>query len=113
MATTAIRGAARCATSSRSPAARWLPRSPVRRAAVTATWGVPDGDVVEPGTTIATVAGRLPSILTAERTALNFLGHLSGIATLTRRYVAAARGGGPARVWDTRKTAPGLRALEK
>jgi nicotinate-nucleotide pyrophosphorylase (carboxylating) len=49
-------------------------------------------------------------VLTAERTALNFLCHLSGIATLTRRYVEAAR---PARVRDTRKTTPGLRALEK
>ena len=54
----------------------------------------------------------MPSILTAERTALNFLCHLSGVATLTRRFVDA-RAGGTARVWDTRKTTPGLRALEK
>ena len=56
--------------------------------------------------------GRWRSILTAERTALNFLGHLSGVATLTRRFVdAAARAA--AAIWDTRKTTPGLRALEK
>jgi nicotinate-nucleotide pyrophosphorylase (carboxylating) len=53
----------------------------------------------------------LASILTAERTALNFLGHLSGIATLTHELVAATGGG--TRIWDTRKTTPGLRALEK
>jgi nicotinate-nucleotide pyrophosphorylase (carboxylating) len=75
-------------------------------------WAVDDGNVVEAGATLATVEGRLQSILTAERTALNFLGHLSGIATLTRKYVAAAHGGGSARVWDTRKTTPGLRTLE-
>jgi nicotinate-nucleotide pyrophosphorylase (carboxylating) len=80
---------------------------------VSITWAVTDGDVLEAATTIATVEGPLPSILTAERTALNFLGHLSGIATLTRKYVAAAHGGGAARVWDTRKTTPGLRTLEK
>lgn len=74
---------------------------------------VRDGDRVEPGDVIADVSGPLPSILTAERTALNFLGHLSGIATLTARYVAAAKESGAAQVWDTRKTTPGLRTLEK
>jgi nicotinate-nucleotide pyrophosphorylase (carboxylating) len=74
-------------------------------------WRLEDGAVVEPGDTIATVSGPLASILTAERTALNFLGHLSGIATTTRRYVRATRG--KAQLWDTRKTTPGLRALEK
>ena len=74
-------------------------------------WVRYDGDTVEPGTVIAEVSGPLASILTAERTALNFLGHLSGIATLTSRFVAAAAGG--AQVWDTRKTTPGLRAIEK
>jgi nicotinate-nucleotide pyrophosphorylase (carboxylating) len=60
------------------------------------------------------VTGPLAPILTAERTALNFLGHLSGVATLTSRYVAAvAAAGGTLRVWDTRKTTPGLRPLEK
>ena len=76
-------------------------------------WAATDGAAVEAQTAIATVEGRLQSILTAERTALNFLGHLSGIATLTAKYVAAARVGGSARIWDTRKTTPGLRTLEK
>jgi nicotinate-nucleotide pyrophosphorylase (carboxylating) len=73
-----------------------------------------DGDHVEPGDTIVTLEGALASIVTAERTALNFLCHLSGIATLTARYVTAARARNPQiRVLDTRKTTPGLRALEK
>jgi nicotinate-nucleotide pyrophosphorylase (carboxylating) len=60
------------------------------------------------------VSGALRPILTAERTALNFLGHLSGIATVTAKFVAAARAGNPSvQVLDTRKTTPGLRALEK
>ena len=53
----------------------------------------------------------MASVLTGERTALNFLCHLSGIATITRRFVEAAASGGSARIWDTRKTTPGLRAL--
>jgi nicotinate-nucleotide pyrophosphorylase (carboxylating) len=73
-------------------------------------WRAGDGDDLAAGTVIATASGPLASILTAERTALNFLGHLSGIASLTRRFVAAAD---PVAVWDTRKTTPGLRALEK
>ena len=73
-------------------------------------WHTDDGDELVAGKPAATVTGPLPSILTAERTALNFLGHLSGIATLTRRFAEAAT---PAKVWDTRKTTPGLRALEK
>ena len=81
--------------------------------AVQVAWSVDDGAIVEPGTTIGTVAGTLASILTAERTALNFLGHLSGIATLTRRFVDLASAAGSARIWDTRKTTPGLRSLEK
>lgn len=76
-------------------------------------WSASDGDEVAPGTTVGTVTGPLSTLLTAERTALNFLGHLSGIATHTRRFVVAAAQGGPARVWDTRKTTPGLRLLEK
>lgn len=81
---------------------------------VVESWSVRDGDRVAAGQTIATVQGSLRSILTAERTALNFLSHLSGIATLTDRFVgAAAAKGGTARVWDTRKTTPGLRTLEK
>lgn len=77
-------------------------------------WTVDDGDHLGPGQVLAHVSGWLASVLTAERTALNFLGHLSGVASLTRRYVDAAAHANPAtRVWDTRKTTPGLRALEK
>ena len=71
-----------------------------------------DGGRVEAGAAIARVAGDARALLTAERTALNFLGHLSGIATLTARYVTAIAGT-RARIIDTRKTTPGLRALEK
>ncbi len=79
--------------------------------AIACSWHVGDGAAVDAGTVIGTVTGPLASILTAERTALNFLGHLSGIATRVRAFVDAA---GPGiRVWDTRKTTPGLRALEK
>ena len=74
------------------------------------TWHVAEGAVLEAGTELAVVTGSLASVLTAERTALNFLGHLSGIATRTREFVQAAA---PLRVWDTRKTTPGLRVLEK
>ena len=74
---------------------------------------VGDGDVVdEPPAVVARVTGSERAILTGERVALNFVGRLSGIATLTRRYVAAVDGTGAA-VLDTRKTTPGLRALEK
>jgi nicotinate-nucleotide pyrophosphorylase (carboxylating) len=71
-----------------------------------------DGDVVDAATVVARVSGSERAILTGERVALNFLGRLSGIATLTRRYVQAIDGTGAA-VLDTRKTTPGLRALEK
>ena len=81
--------------------------------AVVVAWSAADGDLAPAGTTLATVQGSLASILTAERTALNFLGHLSGIATLTRRYVVLAAAVGDTRIWDTRKTTPGLRSLEK
>jgi nicotinate-nucleotide pyrophosphorylase (carboxylating) len=76
-------------------------------------WSVGDGSTVEPGQVIGTVCGSLASILTSERTALNFLGHLSGIASLTRRFAVVAAAAGPTRIWDTRKTTPGLRVLEK
>jgi nicotinate-nucleotide pyrophosphorylase (carboxylating) len=77
-------------------------------------WWADDGDQVTAGVAIAEVRGPLAPILTAERTALNFLGHLSGVATLTARFVdAISDAGGDLRVWDTRKTTPGLRALEK
>jgi nicotinate-nucleotide pyrophosphorylase (carboxylating) len=73
---------------------------------------VPDGGTVEPGKIIARVSGNARALLTAERVALNFLGRLSGIATLTRRYVDAVAGT-RAQIVDTRKTTPGLRAFEK
>jgi nicotinate-nucleotide pyrophosphorylase (carboxylating) len=77
-------------------------------------WQAEDGSLLEAGTTVMEVTGPLRPILTGERTALNFLGRLSGIATLTARYVAAAHARNPAvQVLDTRKTTPGLRALEK
>jgi nicotinate-nucleotide pyrophosphorylase (carboxylating) len=79
---------------------------------VSVAWDAADGDEVSEGQVIGTVAGPLRSLLTGERSALNFLGHLSGVATLTRAYVTAA-GAGRAAIRDTRKTTPGLRALEK
>ncbi len=80
---------------------------------VVVEWAVADGDTLVAGQSLGVVRGPLASVLTGERTALNFLCHLSGIATLTRRFVDAAARGGDARIWDTRKTTPGLRSLEK
>jgi nicotinate-nucleotide pyrophosphorylase (carboxylating) len=71
-----------------------------------------DGSAVTGGETIIEIRGAARSILTAERVALNFLQHLSGIATLTRQFVEG-RGNSKAEILDTRKTTPGLRALEK
>ncbi len=71
-----------------------------------------DGDPVQPGQVVARVTAPTTAMLTAERTALNLLCHLSGVATLTARW-SAALGGTTARVRDTRKTLPGLRALQK
>jgi nicotinate-nucleotide pyrophosphorylase (carboxylating) len=79
--------------------------------AVTVTWVAADGGRLSAGRRIGTVTGPLRSVLTGERSALNFLGHLSGIATVTRTYVDAA--GDRCRIRDTRKTTPGLRSLEK
>jgi nicotinate-nucleotide pyrophosphorylase (carboxylating) len=79
--------------------------------AVHVTFKRRDGDRCEPGTVVAEVRGAAAAMLTAERTALNFLQRLSGIATITRRFVDAA--GGRITVLDTRKTTPTLRALEK
>ena len=73
---------------------------------------VADGGDAESGSTLVRLRGPARAILTGERTALNLLGHLSGIATLTHTYVKAVEGTG-ARVVCTRKTTPGLRALEK
>jgi nicotinate-nucleotide pyrophosphorylase (carboxylating) len=81
------------------PAVRW-------------TAEVGDSDAVAARTVIGRVEGPARSVLTAERTALNFIQRLSGVATLTRTYVDAAAGTG-ARIVDTRKTAPGMRVLEK
>jgi nicotinate-nucleotide pyrophosphorylase (carboxylating) len=71
-----------------------------------------DGDAVIPGDTVLEIGGRTRSILTGERVALNFIQRLSGVATITRRFVEAVAGTG-AQILDTRKTTPGLRALEK
>ena len=77
-------------------------------------WHAPDGTAVAPGSVVAHVRGPLRSVLTAERTALNFLCHLSGVASATRRVVDAVAAANPStRVVDTRKTIPGLRALQK
>ena len=78
---------------------------------LTLDWDLPDGSVVEPGRRIASARGPLATMLTAERTALNMLSHLSGVATQVRAFVD--RAGGGARIWDTRKTTPGLRSLQK
>jgi len=71
-----------------------------------------DGATIEHGSVIARLTGRVPSLLTGERTALNFLTHLSGVASLTRRYVKLVDGT-KASIFDTRKTLPGWRLLEK
>jgi nicotinate-nucleotide pyrophosphorylase (carboxylating) len=79
--------------------------------AIQATVRRPDGSLCEPGTTVAEISGRTDALLIAERTALNFLQRLSGIATLTRQFVDASAG--RITVLDTRKTTPLLRVLEK
>jgi nicotinate-nucleotide pyrophosphorylase (carboxylating) len=71
-----------------------------------------DGSVVKPGETVIELSGLTRTILTGERVALNFLQRLSGVATLTAQFVQAVRGTGVT-ILDTRKTTPGLRALEK
>ncbi len=80
------------------------------RGPVEIEWRARDGDPVAPGDVVAVLSGPARSILRAERVAVNLLGHLSGVATLTRAFVEAAR---PARVLCTRKTTPGLRELER
>ena len=77
-----------------------------------ATASVKDGDHVKGGTVLIKVSGNARGILLAERTALNFLGHLSGIATLTAQWVHAVAGT-KTQIRDTRKTTPGMRVLEK
>lgn len=76
------------------------------------TTRVRDGDRVDAGTVVARVTGAARTILTGERTALNLLGHLSGVATLTHQFVLAVEGTG-ARITDTRKTTPLWRELER
>ena len=78
---------------------------------VAAVWNARDGDECAAGTTIGQMTGAARALLSGERTALNFLQHLSGIATLARQFVKAS--GGSITVLDTRKTTPTLRALEK
>ncbi|WP_028970087.1 carboxylating nicotinate-nucleotide diphosphorylase [Sphingomonas sp. URHD0057] len=79
---------------------------------VTIEQAVADGDRAEAGTVLMRLSGKARAMLTAERSALNTLQHLSGIATLTRRYVDTIAGTGAILI-DTRKTIPGLRTLEK
>ena len=82
----------------------------LRQTGVAGRWLLEDGARLEPGTVVAEVEGPARAVLGAERTLLNLLCHLSGVATLTAAYVRAAA---PAAVLDTRKTTPGMRALEK
>ena len=88
-----------------------VPR-PEPRGHLTFTPEVPDGTPTQRGTVLATVSGPLRAILAAERTALNFLQRLSGVASLTRKFVETANGF-RAKMLDTRKTTPGWRLLEK
>ena len=91
--------AARVALDEYDPAIEWRPV-------------VSDGQTVAAGATVAEVSGKARSLLVVERPLLNLLGHLSGIATLTRQFVEAVAGT-TARIYDTRKTMPGWRRLEK
>jgi nicotinate-nucleotide pyrophosphorylase (carboxylating) len=81
-------------------------------ASVSIRWQVPEAGMAQPGARLCTVTGPVRALLTGERTALNFLQLLSGVATITRRYVDAIRGT-RALIVDTRKTLPGLRLAEK
>jgi len=81
-----------------------------RQCGITMTWYADDGTELDPGTVIAELSGTARAVLACERTMLNLVGHLSGVATLTRAYADAC---GACAVLDTRKTTPGLRALEK
>jgi len=74
---------------------------------------VQDGDLVDSGAALATISGPATSILLGERVALNFMQRLTGIATMTRRFVDTLPDGSPTRIADTRKTTPGLRAFER
>ncbi len=74
---------------------------------------VQDGDLVDADTTLATIRGPAISILLGERVALNFIQRLTGVSTMTKRFVDALPSGSPTRITDTRKTTPGLRAFER
>jgi nicotinate-nucleotide pyrophosphorylase (carboxylating) len=78
--------------------------------AIEVGWNLRDGDDVRPGDVVAEISGPARGILRAERVAINFMAHLSGVATVTRAFVRAAA---PARILCTRKTLPGLRSLER
>jgi nicotinate-nucleotide pyrophosphorylase (carboxylating) len=82
----------------------------LRQTGVTGTWSMADGDPLEPGSVVVELSGPARRVLAAERTLLNLMSRLSGIATMTRTFVDACA---PAQVLDTRKTTPGLRELEK
>lgn len=79
---------------------------------VAVEWFAPEGALVAAGTTVGSLEGSARAVLAGERTALNLMSHLSGVATRTARFVAAVAGTGAA-VFDTRKTTPGLRELDK
>lgn len=82
----------------------------LRQTGVEGRWALDDGAALAPGTVVAEIEGPARAVLAAERTLLNLLCHLSGVASLTAAYARAAA---PAVVLDTRKTTPGMRALEK
>lgn len=92
---------------------RWFDRAVlVVEPAARITWRAADGDAIRAGATVCEVEGPSRGLLTAERTAINFVQLLSGVATRTRAYVAAVAGTG-AKIVDTRKTLPGLRLAQK
>jgi nicotinate-nucleotide pyrophosphorylase (carboxylating) len=109
-----------CVPADRQATGRLITREPIVVAGIellqhlfdSVVLNVHDGDLLAPGAVIAMVQGPARTLLTRERVALNFLQHLSGIATLARKYVDAVAGTG-CRILDTRKTTPGLRQLEK
>lgn len=84
-----------------------------RQCGVTATWHLGDGAPLVPGSVVAELTGPARAVLACERTLLNLVCHLSGIATLTRQFVDVCAANGGCAVLDTRKTTAGLRALEK
>ncbi|HUY86194.1 MAG TPA: carboxylating nicotinate-nucleotide diphosphorylase [Acidimicrobiales bacterium] len=103
-----------CATEAFRQIEDILMRRGESKRALDITWFATDGDTIVPGFQIGRISGPLRTILTGERTALNFLSHLSGVATDTRKFVDVVSNVNPrCKIRDTRKTTPGLRALEK